>query len=121
MLARCLQIIASSRENITTRRDQNLTKRNDELEMQNDKAFIYYAIGLAVGIGTVLAMVVSTGASHVPEPMYLVEHVSLGLMVRAYYKSFDGTSGFYALANGVKSYFGLAREAIPSSAIPLAH
>lgn len=89
--------------------------------MQNDKVFIAYAIALAVGIGSVITFVVGTGASHVPQPMYLVEHVGLGLMIRGYYKSFDGVSGYYSLINGIKSYFGIAREAIPSSAIPLAH
>ena len=89
--------------------------------MQNDRIFIAYAIALAAGIGGLLTFVVGTGASHVPEPMYLAEHVCLGLMVRAYYKSFDGVSGYYAIANTVKSYFGIARETIPSSAIPLAH
>lgn len=89
--------------------------------MQNDKVFIAYALALVAGIGSVLAFVLTTSASHVPQPWYLVEHVTLGLVIRAYYKSFDGVSGFYSVANGVKSYFGIAREAIPSSAIPLAH
>jgi hypothetical protein len=88
--------------------------------MQNDKVFIAYAIALIAGVGTLLAHVITSGASHTPTPAYLLEHVSLGLMVRAYYKSFDGESGIYAIAKWVKIYFGIAREAIPSAAVPAA-
>ena len=84
--------------------------------MQNDKAFVVYALTLLVGISTVATLVVSSGASSFPTPLYFIEHVTLGLMVRGYYKSFDGTGGLCAVANGVRSYLGLQGDALPASA-----
>ena len=91
--------------------------------MQNDKAFIVYAMALVVGISTLLAFVLGTGASALPTPLYLIEHVTLGLGIRAYYKSFDGKSGFYALANTVRDHFGLGLEDVelPTSVAAAAH
>lgn len=83
--------------------------------MQNDKAFIVYALSLLIGISAVATLVVSSGASSFPTPLYFIEHVTLGLAVRAYYKSFDGTSGFYAVANGVRCYLGLENMALPAA------
>ena len=84
--------------------------------MQNDKVFIAYALALVVGISTVATLVVSSGATSFPPPLYFIEHVTLGLMVRGYYKSFDGNSGLCAIANGVRSYLGLDSDAMPVSA-----
>ena len=86
--------------------------------MQNDKAFIVYALSLLVGISTVATLVVSSGASSFPSPLYFIEHVTLALMIRGYYKSFDGSGGLYAVANGVRSYLGLEGIAIPAAAAP---
>jgi len=85
--------------------------------MQNDKVFIAYAAALVVGISSLMAFVLGTGASALPTPLYLIEHVSLGLAIRAYYKSFDGEGGFYALGNTLRTHFGLGLEAaeLPTS------
>ncbi|MFT5441937.1 MAG: hypothetical protein ACI8W3_000979 [Myxococcota bacterium] len=100
-------------------RQNTTTKRNYELAMQNDKVFITYALTLIVGTASLLAFVVISSAPSIPSAAYLLEHLTLGLMVRAYYKSFDGERGFYALANGIKRYFGIARDAIPTGGVPV--
>ncbi|MBW2295443.1 MAG: hypothetical protein JRG94_24520 [Deltaproteobacteria bacterium] len=78
--------------------------------MHNDKVFIAYAMALVIGIGSLIIFVLGTGASSIPSPIYLIEHVGLALAIRAYYKSFDGESGFYAVANTVRTHFGLGLE-----------
>jgi hypothetical protein len=100
-----------------------INQRNQKTEMQNDKVFIAYAVALVVGISTLMAFVLGTGASALPSPMYLLEHVGLGLAIRAFYKSFDGESGFYAVANTIHDYFGLGLEHVelPSSMVPATH
>ena len=87
--------------------------------MQNDKAFIAYALALVIGIGSLITFVLGTGASSIPSPIYLIEHVALALAIRAYYKSFDGVSGFYAVANTVRTHFGLGLEELelPTAAV----
>ncbi len=91
--------------------------------MQNDKAFIVYAMALVVGISTLVIFVLGTGASTIPTPIYLIEHVGLALAIRAYYKSFDGVSGFYAMANTIRAHFGLGLEDVelPATAASAAH
>jgi hypothetical protein len=91
--------------------------------MQNDKAFIVYATALVVGISSLVAFVLGTGASSLPTPLYLIEHVTLGLALRAYYKSFDGVSGFYALGSTIRAHFGLGLEDVelPSSIASATH
>lgn len=84
--------------------------------MQNDKAFIVYALSLLIGISSVATLVVSSGASSFPTPLHVIEHLILALMVRGYYKSFDGTGGLYAVANGIRAYLGLEGIEIPASA-----
>ena len=84
--------------------------------MQNDKVFIAYALTLLVGISTVAIFVIGSRANGFPTPVFLIEHVTLGLMARGYYKSFDGSSGYYSVARGVRSYLGLEDVAIPESA-----
>ena len=58
--------------------------------MSNDKDFTIYAIALIAGISTVLAIAISAGIGAMPSAATLVEHVGLGLLVRASYKSFAG-------------------------------
>ncbi len=84
--------------------------------MYNDKAFMIYAAAIFTGIASLVTFVVFTQASHTPAPIYILEHVALGLGIRAYYKSFDGESGWYAVARGVRNYFGIGEDRLPAGA-----
>ena len=86
--------------------------------MSNDKAFVIYAAAIFLGISSLITFVLFTQASHIPAPVYILEHVGLGLGIRAYYKAFDGESGYYAVARGVRNYLGLGEERLPAGAAP---
>lgn len=75
--------------------------------MNDDRAFLTYAVALAAGVTSLLTFILFTQAGSIPEPVYVLEHVALGLSVRAYYKAFDGESGWFAVARGVRNYLGL--------------
>ena len=58
--------------------------------MDKNKTFAAYALVLITGVGSVLAASVLTGVTIAPSPVGFMEHVALGLMIRAAYKSFGG-------------------------------
>jgi len=60
--------------------------------VQNDRIFAIYAIGLIGCVLSLLACTVSVGLASVPAFAVLVEHIAMGLAVRAAYKSFDGSN-----------------------------
>jgi hypothetical protein len=58
--------------------------------LDTNKAFAAYALVLIAGVGSVLTASVLAGVTSLPSPLGFVEHVALGLMVRAAYKSIGG-------------------------------
>ena len=58
--------------------------------MGSDKIFGLYAAALVGGVLTMLTAVVLAGVATVPTPLFVVEHVGLGLLFRASYKSLAG-------------------------------
>lgn len=59
--------------------------------MSNDKAFAIYVMALVTGVLTVLtALIVASGGAAMPPFVKVVEHLALGLGVRAAYKSLGG-------------------------------
>ena len=58
--------------------------------MDTNKAFAVYALTLIAGVGSVLAASVLAGITTAPSPAVFMEHVALGLMMRAAYKSIGG-------------------------------
>ncbi len=57
--------------------------------MTNDKAFHIYAALLVSGVITLLTVIVTSGVAAVPAPLFLAEHLGLGLLFRASYKSLE--------------------------------
>jgi hypothetical protein len=68
-----------------------LLQQNRKVLVQNDRIFAIYAIGLIGCVLSLLACTVSVGLASVPAFAVLVEHIAMGLAVRAAYKSFDGS------------------------------
>jgi hypothetical protein len=66
--------------------------------MENDKVFIAYAMALILGISIVVTTMIWIGTGHFPAVAFVIEHVSLGLLIRASYKSFDGPYGIFESA-----------------------
>lgn len=64
--------------------------QDGERHLDNDKAFAAYAMILLALVGTVLTTVVVTQFPTVPSFLGIAEHVMLGLLIRASYKSFAG-------------------------------
>jgi hypothetical protein len=60
--------------------------------MDNDKAFAIYAFALVGGVLLAITLAVTGGVASLPGIAFIVEHVGLGLVVRATYKSFDGSN-----------------------------
>ena len=58
--------------------------------MDNDKALAGYALILIAGVASVLTASVLAGVTRLPSPVVFMEHVALGLMIRAAYKSLGG-------------------------------
>lgn len=59
--------------------------------MDNDKTFAAYALILVLGVVSMLtAAVMVLGDGTWPSPLAFAEHVALGLMMRAGYKSIGG-------------------------------
>jgi hypothetical protein len=58
--------------------------------VSDDKAFAGYALILIAGVASVLTASVMAGVTSLPSPAVFLEHVALGLMMRASYKSFGG-------------------------------
>ena len=60
--------------------------------MDTNKLFTVYALILLAGIASVLTASVLSGITTLPSPLVFLEHVALGLSIRASYKSFGGWS-----------------------------
>ena len=58
--------------------------------MDNDRAFAAYAITLFAVIASALTASVLAGFATAPSPLVFLEHVALGLAIRASYKSIGG-------------------------------
>ena len=58
--------------------------------MQNDKVFAVAAIVLFAGLASVLTTSVLAGFAALPSPLVFLEHVAMGLLMRASYKSIGG-------------------------------
>jgi hypothetical protein len=58
--------------------------------LDNDKSFAAYALVLIAGVTSTLTASVMVGFASLPSPALFLEHVALGLMMRASYKSFAG-------------------------------
>ena len=58
--------------------------------MSNDKSFALYALFLVAGVVCLLSSVVVAGVTTLPAPLVFLQEVSLGLLMRASYKSFAG-------------------------------
>ena len=58
--------------------------------MDKNRTFAAYALILIAGVGSVLMTSVLAGVSTAPSPLAFLEHVALGLTIRAAYKSFGG-------------------------------
>jgi hypothetical protein len=58
--------------------------------LQNDKSFAAYALILIAGVTSVLTASVLAGFARLPSPQVFLEHVALGLLMRASYKSIAG-------------------------------
>jgi hypothetical protein len=60
--------------------------------VSNDKSFALYALVLVSGVASVITASVIEGVTTLPSPAVFLEHVMLGLLMRASYKSFAGWS-----------------------------
>ena len=58
--------------------------------MENDKLFAAYALVLVAGIGSVIAALLAVGMASPPDPLWLIEHLTFSLLMRASYKSLSG-------------------------------
>jgi hypothetical protein len=58
--------------------------------LDNDKTFTTYALVLIAGVTSTLTATVLAGIASPPSPALFLEHVALGLLMRASYKSFAG-------------------------------
>ena len=58
--------------------------------MDNDKTFAAYALILIAGVASVITSSVLAGFATLPTPTVFLEHVALGLMMRASYKTIGG-------------------------------
>ena len=58
--------------------------------MQNDKAFAAAAIVLFAGLASVLTASVLAGFAMLPAPLLFLEHVAMGVAMRAAYKFIGG-------------------------------
>jgi len=56
----------------------------------NDKNFALYAVILVSGVASVITASVLAGFAALPSPAVFLEHVALGLMMRASYKTIGG-------------------------------
>ena len=58
--------------------------------LENDRAFAAYVLLLTVMVVSVITASVVAGVAAFPRPMVFLEHLALGLLVRASYKSLGG-------------------------------
>jgi len=59
----------------------------------NDRLFVIFAIGLATSVAALITFGYNAAGWGPPSPLFIAEHLALGLCLRAGYKSLDG-SGF---------------------------
>jgi hypothetical protein len=58
--------------------------------LDRNKAFAIYALTLIAGLASVITASLIAGFATLPSPMMFVEHVALGLGIRAAYKYIGG-------------------------------
>ena len=58
--------------------------------MNRDKAFAIYALTLIAAVASVITASVMAGVAALPSPLMFIEHVALGLTIRAAYKYIGG-------------------------------
>ena len=58
--------------------------------MDSDNRFTLYALILISAVASVISASVMSGIATVPAPIFVAEHLGLGLLFRASYKSFGG-------------------------------
>jgi hypothetical protein len=58
--------------------------------LDNDKSFAAYALVLIAGVASVITATVHAGVTSLPSPLVFLEHVALGLTMRASYKAIGG-------------------------------
>jgi hypothetical protein len=85
--------------------------------LDNDKAFKIYALILIGGAVSLVLSLITFGIAQAPTAAFFAEHVILGLMIRAAYKSFDGP-GWAIPGLGVSEEEATASA--PADAIPAA-
>jgi hypothetical protein len=62
----------------------------EETELDRNKAFTIYALTLIAGVASVITASLMAGYATLPTPLLFVEHVALGLGIRAAYKYIGG-------------------------------
>ena len=58
--------------------------------MDTEKRFVAYALVLVAAVASVLTASLFAGVARLPSPLVFLEHVALGLAMRASYKSMGG-------------------------------
>jgi len=58
--------------------------------LDSDNRFTLYAVILISAVASVISASVMSGFATVPAPLFVAEHLGLGLLFRASYKSFGG-------------------------------
>ena len=58
--------------------------------MDTEKSFAAYALVLIAAVASVLTASLVAGVARLPSPLVFLEHVALGLAMRASYKSIGG-------------------------------
>jgi hypothetical protein len=86
--------------------------------LDNDQTFKTYAVTLIGAAVLLLATLLTLGIAGAPTPFFFAEHVVMGLMIRAAYKSFDGP-GWAIPGLGISDAVEQA-PAAPADAIPSA-
>ncbi len=66
--------------------------------MDNDRAFMIYAVTLMTGLAAVLSSLVLAGIAQVPAAALFIEHLALALVIRGAYKSFGGFEWIHSVA-----------------------
>ena len=72
--------------------------------MKNDRVFTLYALTLLLIGGGMITAAIMMGLATVPTTGIFLEHLALGLGVRAAYKSFGGFDWLYELADWAGFY-----------------
>jgi hypothetical protein len=69
--------------------------------LDSDNRFTLYAVILISAVASVISASVMAGFATVPAPLFLAEHLGLGLLFRASYKSFGGIEWPFASASAI--------------------